>query len=63
MKFKLLTVISPTLFVLSATLAFAEHDASGEHPKEHKVKADADGDGKISYEEYRSTKEKYGAPI
>jgi len=54
MKFKLLAAIFSTLFALSATPAFAEHDGSGEHA----AKVDTNNDGKVSYDEYRASKEK-----
>jgi len=53
MKFKLLAAIFSTLFVFNVTPAFAEHDSSGEH----KTKVDTNNDGKISYDEYRASKE------
>jgi Ca2+-binding EF-hand superfamily protein len=52
MKLKQLALVFAGLLALSATQVFAEHDASGKH------KVDADADGKVSYEEYRASKEK-----
>lgn len=59
MKLNKLAILFAGLLALSTTQVFANHDGMGEHnASEHKAHADADGDGKISYEEYRASKEK-----
>ncbi len=66
MKLNKLAILFAGLFALSTTLAFAKHGElhegepreSEHHSAERGAKADADGDGKMSYEEYRASKEK-----
>ena len=57
MKLKQLVLVFASLLAISANIAFAT-DHEGEHKSGHEMKTDTDGDGKMSYEEYRASKEK-----
>lgn len=54
MKLHQIAVIFASLVFLSVSQVFAEDSA----PKKSGIAVDADGDGKVSYEEYRASKEK-----
>lgn len=55
------TLLLSTVFsfgALSAVTAYANHHESGETEK-HEMKADANGDGKVSYEEFKDARMKH----
>ncbi len=67
MKIKQLALVFASVLALSAAQTFAtEHESehqsggheSGKHKSGHEMKADADGDGKVSYDEYKGSREK-----
>ncbi len=63
MKIKQLALVFASVLALSAAQTFAtEHESggheSGKHQSGHEMKADADGDGKVSYDEYKVSREK-----
>ena len=56
MKKSILLAMLSSVLAFGAINAYADHEAG--HESAHKAKVDADGDGKVSYDEYRASNEK-----
>jgi len=60
MKRSMLYTLLSSVLLVAAVTAYADHHEGAEQESEqHEMKADTNGDGKVSYEEFKAAREKH----